>query len=881
MKQLLTVACLLSMGVCAVNAAPITRSQARAIASKYIQKMGTETRAGTLVAQNGENEPYYVFGCGNNSGFVIVSGDDEMPQLVGYTEKGDFSMKNIPANMKKYLSDYSQIVRKVQKDAKLGITHQLRGSASYTPVAPLVTTKWGQGEPYNNTLPKWVPDYDPDGEGMSNITGCVATSMAQIMHHYQYPSETQASINGFQARTFSTEGGDSGTVVVPAVAAGTSIAWNNILTQYVKGQYTDAQANAVAELMRYCGTSVEMDYAPDLSLSDARAAAAALRNYFGYDDICRWAISSSYSGKEWEALLHSELEAGRPILYAGQSTTGGGHAFVCDGANSEGLFHINWGWDGMFDGYYDLVILNPYVDQPLYAGEDGFANSQMAVIGIRPDNGIAEASSLPPVIINYGFPVPTPFSVQGTGGEFACSIQIGVCNMGSMSYNCKLAIAYLNDNNEITRVCPSTNLITIPSGAGGTLEFNMNGTEDPKLTLPVGKTTRLFMVYAGEDGVWHPASDAANKFLTATVSADGSQLNFTYYNLNFAAELVPAENYYVGRRNQMVFRVTNNSPVDYDGEFYLYMSRTKDPSSASFKSSCAAYLLAGSTSEIVLYTAKESTTEPYYYWLCYPLNNNAQSIPNSNGSITLEPLPKLQLISAKAKSAGDRRIVANIDGYMAQIPWIKENDTHSIDIEFVIKNNTDEKISGAFYINELWKMNGERYELEFWEPIGDAMGNYPTQYYELPAESNIKVPYSIDLTAGFVPAGIYAHFINKFVCLNGDTIYIEPCITTYPTTDGADVVDCENGAVWFSYMDEHTAEEYVAGINAVKIDDDAISVAAIDGGVRIFASKAAKVKVASVSGVGVTSLTLDAGEVRTLMLPSGIYLIGNTKVVVR
>ncbi|MBQ2128766.1 MAG: C10 family peptidase, partial [Prevotella sp.] len=155
---------------------------------------------------------------------------------------------------------------------------------------------------------------------------------------------------------------------------------------WINEPYTNATATAVAQLMYYCGVSVQMDY--NIGSNGGSGASAtdiekALRTYFGYDETVQWLDRDAYSADNWEELVYHEISNGRPVLYAGQST-GGGHAFVCDGYRTDGFFHINWGWAGSSNDYFLLSALDP-VEQGFGGSSTntGFNSQQEAVIGIQ------------------------------------------------------------------------------------------------------------------------------------------------------------------------------------------------------------------------------------------------------------------------------------------------------------------------------------------------------------------------------------------------------------------------------------------------------------------------------------------------------------------
>jgi hypothetical protein len=111
-----------------------------------------------------------------------------------------------------------------------------------------------------------------------------------------------------------------------------------------------------------------------------------MKTYFGYNaTTLRGVQRNSYTSSTWMQLMKTELDASRPILYAGFGN-GGGHAFVCDGYNSSDYFHMNWGWGGSYDGYFLLTALNP-TGLGIGGGSGGYNSNQQALIGIQPPSG--------------------------------------------------------------------------------------------------------------------------------------------------------------------------------------------------------------------------------------------------------------------------------------------------------------------------------------------------------------------------------------------------------------------------------------------------------------------------------------------------------------
>lgn len=309
---------------------------------------------------------YYVFDAKDDGGFVIISGDSRTEGIVGYADSGRFDEQTMPDNMRAWLQGYADEIAALREGKATA-----RRVPTHAAVAPLLTTRWDQGtasadgDAYNQLCPTI--------DGVHCMVGCVAVAMAQVMRYTQWPTGYSEVIPAYKANE--TIGNLS---ALPAV----KFSWSQMQDHY-RGSETSAQRTAVARLMRYCGQSLEMDYGTDASSATTDYVAKALRSYFGYDTNTRFVMRSDYTAEGWDQLIYKELKAARPVLYRG-SSTGGGHAFVCDGYDGNGLYHINWGWGGSHDGYFRLSLLNPDGGGTGSSGtKDGYTMTQGAVVGIR------------------------------------------------------------------------------------------------------------------------------------------------------------------------------------------------------------------------------------------------------------------------------------------------------------------------------------------------------------------------------------------------------------------------------------------------------------------------------------------------------------------
>lgn len=370
-------------------AGPRSFQQAQAIAERQAALQGiimdqqqvSKARKQYLLNGSSSSETatsYYVFDNGADKGFTIVSGDDELPEIVGYSAHGNSEHLMKTEGCAAFLKAYQKFVAAfTQGDAKarkiLAEQRALKADGRYQQpkIAPLLgDIAWNQDPPYN----KMCPEYK--GSELS-VTGCVATAMAQVMMYYKYPTELKADIPAYTTATNKLK--------VNAISKGEEYDWNNMLPTYTEGKYNTTQADAVAKLMFHCGAAVQMDYGDS---SGALLRPEDMSTYFGYDaDLLQEVYRSFYTLAEWKKILDRELEAKRPIIYGGVASNEDGHQFVCDGSDGEGLYHINWGWPDDSDGYFDITLLDPEV-RGTGAGTsaNGYNRDCSVIIGIVPDN---------------------------------------------------------------------------------------------------------------------------------------------------------------------------------------------------------------------------------------------------------------------------------------------------------------------------------------------------------------------------------------------------------------------------------------------------------------------------------------------------------------
>lgn len=360
MRKAITFVCLFI--VATVFGAPITKQRALKEATAFITKNAHRMRGanGTSVVRPKlsteiETPAYYVFNIDKQKGFVIVSGDDKTETILGYSDNGEIDKNNLPDGLKALLEAYEANVRyPIANSANRKARAVVATKKSIPAVVP---AHWNQDAPYNNNL-------------KGNLTGCVATAMAQVMYYHRFP----ASCGPLKAPSYAFSD-----------VTGTTFQWDKMTDTYSK-QYSAESGQAVADLMQYCGYSVNMAYTSQVSNAYSTAIKPAMVNSFGYDPDMQLVMRSQFDVDQWNDMMYNELKAGRPIIYAAYATNGG-HCFIIDGYDKGDYFHVNWGWAGMSDGYYHLPELNPSA-QGLGGYAGGYSIDQQAVIGIQPDDHI-------------------------------------------------------------------------------------------------------------------------------------------------------------------------------------------------------------------------------------------------------------------------------------------------------------------------------------------------------------------------------------------------------------------------------------------------------------------------------------------------------------
>ncbi|GAP44308.1 protein containing Por secretion system C-terminal sorting domain [Lentimicrobium saccharophilum] len=388
MKRIFTLA--LALLTLAVSANPVDKKTAEQVAVNYYVHYAPASITDYSVSGTIENATdgittIYTFTF-TSGGFVMVAADDASIPVLGYSHSGTLDAEVYNPAAQAWIENYSREIAslatsRMDNSATRPVWDNILNKSmerEIMDVTPLVTTTWDQGCYYNALCP-----VEP-GAGFGSCgrawTGCVATTMSVLMKYHNFPT-SGIGYHSYMHPTYGVQSADFAAATYNYAAMP-----NNVTT-----------ANAaVATLMYHAGVSVNMQYGADGSGAFSEDVPFALVNYFNFAPTAELKSKTDYPlMADWYTLLRTELDAARPVYYAGSSTASGGHAWICDGYRmSDNKFHFNWGWSGSYNGYFAIGSLNP--------GGNNFNDDNRAIIGVMPgDNPVGW------IIQNSGFVSPS------------------------------------------------------------------------------------------------------------------------------------------------------------------------------------------------------------------------------------------------------------------------------------------------------------------------------------------------------------------------------------------------------------------------------------------------------------------------------------------
>lgn len=381
---------------------------------------------------------YFVFNFPGGKGFAIVAGDDRVRPVLGYSDEGSFDPDNLPENLRGWLAGYREQIDwavdqgtevspslAAEWNAYLNSSPSLRSAGGVL----LETATWGQDDPYNRKTPLIGNKHVP--------VGCVPTAMGILMRYHRFPEQANAAhrVASYYNQSVSYGKYDWGS-----------------MPDKLSNSSSNKQIDAVSELLWHAGANAEAKYTEVETRTSMADALSTLRDVFGYSKQMRYLqkIYSDYSWEEWEQLMRDELDDGRPILYASETEecetplSGIPHAFVCDGYDSYGRYHFNWGWDGKCNGFYILSALDPTNNETW----GGFNQDHNMIVNIKPNKDSENQVSL-----------QVCESVQGDGfrmkqsiGMYEDIVTFPIVNAGNIPFNGYLTYVLTDHDGNIKEI---------------------------------------------------------------------------------------------------------------------------------------------------------------------------------------------------------------------------------------------------------------------------------------------------------------------------------------------------------------------------------------------------------------------------------------------
>ena len=481
MRKLLLLILTLFIANMAVMAGRVSEAEALQKAQQFMQgKNFVQKQLRRAPSLDASKNAYYVFNAENSGGFVIVAGDDRMPDILGYSEKGTLNPETASCNVKWLLNYYNKVVTHLtDKDIEEAPARR----AALAPVSPLITTTWDQGYPYNELCPIY--------EGDRCITGCVATALAQVINYNRWPEDYTRPVPAYTTESLK--------INMPELEP-TIFNWDNMTN------------NDIARLMLYCGQAVQMNYGPSESGAYTYMESIALTSVFGYSQTTHQVSRNSYSEEEWETLLHQELAEGRPIVYDGRGT-GGGHCFILHGYEN-GLFYVNWGWSGNEDGFFRLTGLNTS------AGD--YNSEQTATIGIQSPAG--NLPNRPKVIVKSVDYWGNRYVSRDRNGIFTNQVSVQLVSDLTDNSTLQIGLGLYDETGLLQVLCEETHTFV----AGGAYAMNATFTVGSDLADGVYRVVPISRVT--DQDSWIADANSSDYYLE--IKVDGQWMRLRTFQLN-------------------------------------------------------------------------------------------------------------------------------------------------------------------------------------------------------------------------------------------------------------------------------------------------------------------------------------------------------------
>lgn len=533
---------------------------------------GLESMADTeeyTLAHTSESGTYYVFNR-STGGYIVVSADDGALALLADVQSGTFSPDTMPPATAWMLGEYDRQIQSLSTD-EAGKARRTRarsaeesatdlGLADYynrwSEVPPLMTTQWNQLYPYNI--------YCPVTGGKTCVTGCVATAMAQVVRTIGYYQGSGRKTSLYQ---------DAHGENISFDYATATFDFNSMFDTFPSSAATTESIDQVGRLMLACGLSVNMGYGVSGSGAQSEDVPLALVDYFGYDsEYTKIYSNEDFSQAQWENMLYGQLNVGRPVYYSGVGVPLS-HAFVIDGYRPVGMYHVNWGWGGMSDGYFRLSALNPS-QIGTGGGTGGYSLGQRMVCAVPPgaDPGVV-----------YGYMNGSITVVSE--GVYAVYYKSNGKNLFGTDIG-----AVITDNNG-NILAEATFWKGQNITASSALRHDAYTYDFSVHTALTAGEYRIYPAFKTEGGDYTIADEIYNKqhFAILTVTEDNRYITSNPPGISFetdmhVAGIAPGYDLRAGTSGAISFYVVNNGNLDYNGKFSITLLNSNSEEIASYSS---------------------------------------------------------------------------------------------------------------------------------------------------------------------------------------------------------------------------------------------------------------------------------------------------------
>jgi len=610
---LLTLAVFLSWSPRAV-ANPVSKSDALQKAAQFLESRGKSVTGSLVMADgpkkakaNREAAPYYyVVNNGQNDGFVIIAGDDRAKTVLGYADSGHFDQENMPEMVAELLNGYVEEMEsydemgigEIIEEVPEGITERAKTKTPTTnAIMPLVTTEWGQDEPYNCACPLM-----PNSTNVRAYVGCGGVTIAQLIYYYRSRMEAnlKVAIPGYTCTTYQSD--YRGYVKAPSIAAGTAFNWGSMYEKYTSS-VTATQKTNTGKLLSYVAIAMQSDFGDTYTSSSVSAVIWPLVKYFNFKTSNTSYLSrDAYTYAQWKAMLLEELNQKRPVVYYGKSKSAA-HLFLVDGFDGGDLFHINWGWGGHCNGYFTLTTLSPY-DLDGYNANitvKGYLASQRAFFDLQPSKGYSNTD---------GNTNLTATINKAASASATITFANKTTNTGTYYYG----LGYYDDSGNIKVVKQASTVgVTMEPQVTAVVAFNLSYTD-----FGVSKTTsKTFKVYPicklKDDDEWRLCEQTSKVYYLKAVCNGSVTLSVETETANLVATNFTYPGTKVKGVNQPVIVTVTNNGADFNGIVYLFAVPTSYTTKGDIRSTYQFYLPAGQSVDLNLnFTPGNATT--YNVW---------------------------------------------------------------------------------------------------------------------------------------------------------------------------------------------------------------------------------------------------------------------------